>query len=62
MDDPDTTYMGSVPPVQVTASHCGSVSINVKFIIEPREPESLRRYADDIEKQLDGTATLGLSV
>lgn len=49
----DESFWGSVPPVQVNAQQCGTVQIEVKFISETRDHDTLRKFADTIDRMLD---------
>jgi hypothetical protein len=51
--EPSDSYLGANPPVQINAQQCGTVKIEVKFITETREHDTLRRWADLIERVLD---------
>ena len=41
-------YLGGLPPVQVKATNCHTVNVNVKFVVEQRECDTLRQWAEKI--------------
>jgi hypothetical protein len=46
--------MGGMPPVHITTNGCGEVTVNVKFVFETREHDTLRKCAEMIQGQLEG--------
>lgn len=54
MDSKEVSFMGCTPPVQVNATQCGSVKIEVRFIKEEtREHDTLRKLSDEISRLAD---------
>ena len=51
MDNADS-YLGSMPPVTVNAQLCHNVKIEVKFIKETRDHDTLRKWAEIIDRVL----------
>lgn len=51
MESPEISFMGGMPPVTVTASGGAHVDFNfsVRFVVEVREPDTLRRWAEKID-------------
>lgn len=49
----DSSFSGvrpPVPPVQINARQCGEVKVEVKIITETREHDTLRRWAELIDR------------
>jgi hypothetical protein len=53
----DDLYLGAVPPVEVNATNCKMVNVNVQIIVEQRPHDTLRRLADAIEARISGRIT-----
>ena len=53
MKNPETSFLGSLPPVTVMASGNSNVEMRyqVRIVIETREPDTLRRWAEHIRKK-----------
>jgi hypothetical protein len=51
--EPSDSYLGANPPVQINAQQCGTVKIEVKFITETREHDTLNKWADLIDKVIE---------
>lgn len=45
----EVAYLGGVPPVEVKASNCHTVNVNVNFVVEQRECDTLRKWAERIK-------------
>jgi hypothetical protein len=52
--EPDDSFMGGLPPVHITTNGCGEVTVNVRFVFESREHDTLRKCAEMIQVQLEG--------
>lgn len=50
MESKEVSFLGCTPPVQVNATQCGSVKIEVRFIKEEREHDTLRKLSDEIAR------------
>jgi len=48
----DESFLGTVPPVKVVASHCGSVEINVRFVTEIRKAGKVERCKECVDRLL----------
>ena len=46
----DVEFLGGTP-VRVQATNCGVVTVNVRLVIEDRQPDSLRRFAEQIVQE-----------
>jgi len=57
--DSDDSFLAATPPVQVNASQCGSVTIEVRFITETREHDTLKKWAEVIDKLIEISAKSG---
>jgi len=53
------SYLGATPPVQVNATQCGSVKIEVRFITETRKHDSLKKWADLIDRIIEQREVAG---
>jgi hypothetical protein len=51
--DNDDLYLGAVPPVEVKATNCHTVNVNVHVTVEHRPHDSLRRLAEAIEARIN---------
>lgn len=50
----DQSFLGSVPPVpvQLNCQQCGEVRVVVKFVKEERDHDTLRKWAEVIDRML----------
>ena len=48
----DDLYLGALPPVEVKATNCHTVNVNVHVTIEPMQQETLRKLAEVIEAKI----------
>lgn len=53
----DDLYFGAVPPVEVKATNCHTVNVNVHVHVEHRQHDTLRRLAEAIEARIVGRIT-----
>lgn len=51
METHELTFFGGTPPVTVHADNCRDVVVNYRIIINTREEDTLRRWAQQIERQ-----------
>lgn len=53
----DDLYLWAVPPVEVKATNCHTVNVNVHLHVEHRQHDTLRRLAEAIEARIAGRIT-----
>jgi hypothetical protein len=51
--EPDDSFMGGLPPVHITTNGCGEVTVNVRFVFESREHDTLRKCAEMINLAME---------
>jgi hypothetical protein len=58
----ELSFMGGMPPVTVTATNGAKVDFNfsVRFVVEVREPDTLRRWAENLSKMTTQAVLMAL--
>lgn len=62
LSDDEPSYLGGTPPVHINATNCHTVTINVQIVVESRQHDTIREWADEIKRnqQLTKEATHGV--